>query len=49
MYCIGYRAKYIHSSNILIKLVISRQIFEKNSGIKLHENPFSGGDMSHAD
>jgi len=32
----------IYSNPILIKLVFSRQIFEKSSNIKFHKNPSSG-------
>ena len=35
-----YSTRY--SKQILIKLEFSRQIFEKSTNIKFHENPFSG-------
>jgi hypothetical protein len=34
---------------MLRKLEFSRHIFEKYSNIKLHENPYSGGRIVHAD
>jgi len=34
---------------ILTRLKLSRQIFEKYSNIKFHENPFSGAEFLHAD
>jgi hypothetical protein len=39
----GHRAKYPHSSNILVKIEISPGIFKKYSDIELHEKPLSGG------
>jgi hypothetical protein len=39
-----------YSCPISIKLEFSRQIFEKSSNIKFHENPSSvGGELFHAD
>jgi len=35
-----YSTRY--SWTILMKLEFSRQLFEKNSNIKIHENPSSG-------
>jgi len=39
---IGLHVKYLYSCQILIKLEFSRQIFEKYSNTKFHENPSSG-------
>jgi len=39
---IGLHVKYPLFVQILMKLDLSQQIFEKNSNIKFHENPFSG-------
>ena len=39
---IGLHVKYRYSSHILMKLEFFRQIFEKYSNIKFHENPYSG-------
>jgi len=39
---IGLHVKARHSCQILMKLEFSRQIFEKYSNIKFHENPSSG-------
>ena len=36
---IGLHVKYRHSCSILMKIDFSRQIFEKFSNIKFHENP----------
>ena len=39
---IGLYVKYRYCCQILMKLEFSRQIFEKYSNIKFHENPYSG-------
>jgi len=41
--------KYRYSAHILMKLDVSRQIFEKSSNTKFHENPSSGNRLFHAD
>ena len=38
----GLHESTVYSCQILIKLEFSRQIFEKYSNIKFHENPYSG-------
>jgi len=42
---IGVHAKYRYSCPILRKLQFSRQIFEKHSSMKFHENPSSGSQV----
>jgi hypothetical protein len=37
---IGLRVKYRYCCEILMKLEISRQIFEKYSNVRFHVNPF---------
>jgi hypothetical protein len=39
---IGLHVQYRYSCQILVKLEYSRQILQKYSNIKFHENPFSG-------
>jgi hypothetical protein len=38
-----------YSRQILMKLALSGQIFEKYSNIKFHENPSNGAELFHAD
>ena len=45
---IGVDVKYRHSAQILMKLDVSRQIFEKSSNTKFHVNPSSGNRLFHA-
>ena len=39
---VGLHVKYRYSSQIVTNLQLSRQIFEKYSNVKFHENPSSG-------
>ena len=45
----GLHVKYRYCCQILVKLEISRQMFEKYSNIKFHENPSSGSRVVPAD
>jgi hypothetical protein len=47
--CIGLRYSNLYSRLILMKLEFSRQIFEKTSKIKFHENRSSGSRVVHVD
>jgi len=40
---IGLHVQYRYSCQILMKLEFSREVFERYSNIKFHENPSSGG------
>ena len=40
--CVGIYVSIRYSREILMGLENSRQIFEKYSNIKFHENPYSG-------
>ena len=39
---VGLHVKYRYSSQIVTNLQLSRQIFEKYSNVKFHENPSNG-------
>jgi hypothetical protein len=39
----------LYSCQILVTLEFSRQIFEKHSNIKFHENPSVGAELFNAD
>jgi hypothetical protein len=47
--CIRLHSQILYSCPILMNLEFSKQILEKSSNIKFHENPSSGSRIFHAD